>query len=151
TRVTEWCFNIPFYDTLSFMLNICDKIKYRYFDDKSVLWEDTYIENIRVRIYDPVNATKTPQKNAKALILYFHGGGFFFGSVGSHDTMNYYLSKYSGTKIIAVDYHLSPTVHYPVAVNQSIRVTRYILQHPQKYNIDPTRVFLAGDSAGILV
>ncbi|CAF1090911.1 unnamed protein product, partial [Didymodactylos carnosus] len=45
-------------------------------------------------------------------------------------------------------YRLSPGVRYPDAIDDSVRVTRYILQHSQKYNVDLTRVFLAGDSAG---
>ena len=57
------------------------------------------------------NATLSP------VIIFFHGGGFFFGSicelvicfegylficVDSHDTMNYHLSMYTGAKVIAV-------------------------------------------------
>ena len=53
------------------------------------------------------------------VIIFFHGGGFFFGSIckligcsskknseivfiDSHDTMNYHMSKYTGAKVIAV-------------------------------------------------
>lgn len=69
-------------------------------------------------MYTPKNVSST---SLSPVIIFFHGGGFFFGSIcklfisieqylfiylsiyiDSHDTMNYHISMYTGAKVIAV-------------------------------------------------
>jgi acetyl esterase/lipase len=46
-------------------------------------------------------------------------------------------------------YQLTPSVHYPTPIDEGVKVTRHVMDNYQEYGIDPTHVFLCGDSAGI--
>ncbi|CAG5116591.1 unnamed protein product [Candidula unifasciata] len=81
-------------------------------------------------------------------IVYFHGGGWVTCSADMYDTLMHEYAVKTGTVIINVDYRLAPEHPFPTPVQDCIDVTRFILQHGAKYNIDVTKVGVAGDSAG---
>ncbi|CAF0762933.1 unnamed protein product [Rotaria sordida] len=145
SRFLDSITGIPYYTILNTIVDSFDPIKIRPFDHGQVLYHDQFIENVLVRIYTPKNISST---SLLPVIIFFHGGGFFFGSIYSHDTMNYHMSMYTGAKVIAVNYQLTPNVHYPIPINDSVKVARYVIDNYQKFDIDPTHVFLCGDSAG---
>src|SRR4051794_20964009 len=80
-------------------------------------------------------------------IVWVHGGGFVAGSRS-------YLSNYlqilaaRGFVTVAIDYTLAPTARFPTPVRQANTALAYIVANAQRFNIDPARIFLAGDSAG---
>ncbi len=43
---------------------------------------------------------------------------------------------------------MTPDVHYPTPIDEGVKVTQYVIDHYQEFSIDPTHVFLCGDSAG---
>ena len=47
-------------------------------------------------------------------------------------------------------YQLTPNVHYPIPIDEGVRVAQYVINNYQEFCIDPTQVFLCGDSAGKL-
>lgn len=47
-----------------------------------------------------------------------------------------------------LSYRLTPGVHYPVPIEESTRVARYVMDNYQEFSIDPNQLFLCGDSAG---
>ena len=47
-----------------------------------------------------------------------------------------------------ISYRLTPYVHYPVPIEDSVKVVRYVIDNYQEFAIDPTQIFLCGDSAG---
>ena len=53
------------------------------------------------------------QANDKNIIMYIHGGGFVSGSASSSKGYSSMLAKYSGYKVISVDYSLAPEYSYP--------------------------------------
>ncbi|UJR28170.1 hypothetical protein I4U23_009423 [Adineta vaga] len=145
TRSLQSIIGIPYYTLLNVMIDSLDPIKIRPFDHGEVFYHDQYIENVLVRIYTPKNTSST---SLLPVIIFFHGGGFFFGSIYSHDTMNYHLSMYTGAKVIGVNYRLTPGVHYPIPIEEGVKVAKYVINNYQEFSIDPTHVFLYGDSAG---
>jgi hypothetical protein len=145
SRFIQSITGIPHYKILNTIVDSFDPIKIRPFDHGQVLYHDQYIENVLVRMYTPKNVS---EGSLSPVIIFFHGGGFFFGSIYSHDTMNYHLSMYTGAKVIAVNYRLTPGVHFPTPIDEGVKVTRYVIDHSQEFSIDPTHVFLCGDSAG---
>ncbi|CAF1242860.1 unnamed protein product [Rotaria sordida] len=145
SQLFESIIGIPYYTILNTIADSYDKIKIRPFHHGQVLYHDQYIEDVLVRIYTPNNVSKTL---LSPVIIFFHGGGFFFGSIYTHDTMTYHLSMYSGAKVISVNYRLTPYVHYPIPIEDSIKVVQYVMDNYQEFSIDPTQVFLCGDSAG---
>jgi acetyl esterase/lipase len=55
-------------------------LKNREIEDANLQVENTFIENIPVRIARPLN-----DNNNLPVIVYFHGGAFYMGSVGKSD------------------------------------------------------------------
>jgi len=144
-RFFESITGIPYYTILNTIVDSYDRIKLRSFDHGQVLYHDQYIADTLVRIYTPNNISNT---SLSPVIILFHGGGFFFGSIYSHYTLNYHMSMYTNAKIIAVNYRLTPNVHYPIPIDDSIKVVEYIIDNYQEFSIDPKQIFLCGDSAG---
>jgi len=56
-------------------------------------------------------------------------------------------------KKISFSYRLAPEHPFPAGLEDCYTVAKYILEYndSKKLRIDPTRVALAGDSAGILI
>jgi len=48
-----------------------------------------------------------------------------------------------------LSYRLTPNVHYPTPIDEGVKVARYVIDNYQEFSIDPTLVFLCGDSAGM--
>ena len=78
------------------------------------------------------------------LVIYFHGGGFFFGSSRSHRVIATHLARTSGAAVLAADYRLAPEHPAPTAHDDAFAVYKWALA--QGY--DPAAIALTGDSAG---
>ena len=75
------------------------------------------------------------------LLLYFHGGGYVFGSSLTHRGMLGRLSQIAGLPACLPDYRLAPEHPFPAAVEDALIVYRAVAYHPGG-------VILGGDSAG---
>lgn len=73
------------------------------------------------------------------MILYFHGGGYVFGSTNTHRAMLAHLSRRSGLPACLVEYRLAPEHPFPAAIEDAISAYRAI---------SGRGVILGGDSAG---
>jgi epsilon-lactone hydrolase len=78
------------------------------------------------------------------LIIYFHGGGFFFGSSRSHRVVASNLARASGIQVLAADYRLAPENPAPAAHDDAFAVYQWALD--QGYAA--SSIGLCGDSAG---
>ena len=75
------------------------------------------------------------------LILYFHGGGYIFGSPATHKAMLSQLCRATGLEAFLPDYRKAPEHPFPAAVDDAMAVYRALADHPGG-------VILGGDSAG---
>jgi acetyl esterase len=80
--------------------------------------------------------------------MYFHGGGFVICNLDSHDRECRNLAKASGCVVISVDYRLAPEHPFPAAPEDAYAATRYVAEHGAEFNVDASRIAVAGDSAG---
>ncbi|MEO8387991.1 alpha/beta hydrolase [Polaromonas sp.] len=78
-------------------------------------------------------------------MIYFHGGGWVAGDLGTHDQLLRHVVDIAGCEIFSVDYALSPESRQPTACQQGISVLNYVSERRQRR--DP-RIVLGGDSAG---
>jgi acetyl esterase len=81
-------------------------------------------------------------------LVYFHGGGFVFGNLDTHDAVCRALAKESGAVVVSVDYRLSPEHKFPAAVDDSYAATLWVAANAEKLGIDARRIAVGGDSAG---
>ncbi len=78
------------------------------------------------------------------IILYYHGGGYFFGSPDTHKAMLARLSAMTGMTSCLIRYRLAPEHAFPCAIDDALTGYQALLER----GIDPARVILGGDSAG---
>jgi len=97
-----------------------------------------------LRVYTPLEATPGPLPG----LIFLHGGGFVCGDLDTHDPLCRILCADSGCRVIAVDYRLAPEHLFPAAVADVHAATLWVLEHARELMVDPTRVAIAGDSAG---
>lgn len=98
----------------------------------------------RGRIADvPVQwvAARGVARAAGPLILYFHGGGYVFGSSDTHRALLGRLSAETGLPACLADYRLAPEHPFPAAFEDAVAVWQELADRPGG-------VILGGDSAG---
>lgn len=82
------------------------------------------------------------KKHTKKSILYFHGGGYAFGSINTHHNIVQYYSSYLGADIYSLNYSLSPENKYPKALNEAVTAYSWMLDNVSN------EISICGDSAG---
>jgi len=99
--------------------------------------------SIPARVYRPgADMTK------RAIVVYFHGGGWLLGSVDSHDGVTRRLAVSSDMVVVSVGYRRGPESRFPTAVDDSIAAVRWAAAHAMHFGADAERLIIAGDSAG---
>jgi acetyl esterase len=97
---------------------------------------------LQLRIYRPEAQGELP------LLLYVHGGGFVIGDLETHDKVCRTLCHEVAAVVVAVDYRLAPEHPFPAAVDDVTRALRWVAAHARELGADPSRIAVAGDSAG---
>ena len=99
---------------------------------------------VKVRHYIPEDAAAADAP----CCIYFHGGGFVLGDVDEYDTLTQHIAANSGCHVLSVDYELAPANKLKQIHQDGFDVYCWVLHHAAKLGIDPTRLAIAGDSAG---
>jgi acetyl esterase len=97
---------------------------------------------LRLRIYRPEAQGELP------LLLYVHGGGFVIGDLETHDKVCRTLCHEVTAVVVAVDYRLAPEHPFPAAIDDVACALRWVGAHARDVGADPSRIAVAGDSAG---
>src|SRR3954468_7846056 len=95
------------------------------------------------RLYVPTAAT-TPGP----LLVFFHGGGWVYGDLDSHDPPCRFLAERSGVRVLSVDYRLAPEHPFPSACDDAVAAYRWVSENAASLGADATRLGVGGDSAG---
>ncbi len=82
------------------------------------------------------------------LLVYYHGGGFTYGDLETHDGVCRILCRHTGAHVLAIDYRLAPEHPFPAAVDDARAALRWAFANAQRLGADPQRVGVGGDSAG---
>ncbi len=100
---------------------------------------------VKVRILQPRAARAGERMGA---VIYYHGGGFFAGGLDETDLVVRQIAKQADVVVFNVEYHLSPEVKFPVAVNDAYAALQWVATEAARFDVDPARLVLAGDSVG---
>lgn len=98
---------------------------------------------IPARLYRP-QTTSTPAP----LLVFYHGGGWVFGDLDSHDSACRLICRDAGIHVLSVDYRLAPEHRAPAAAEDALAAYRWAREHAAELGADPRRVAVGGDSAG---
>lgn len=97
---------------------------------------------IRLRVYRDESAAPLPCH------IYFHGGGFFLGTLDHSEGQCRALARRAECVVISVDYRLAPEHPFPTASEDAYAALLWIADNASTLNIDPTRISVGGGSAG---
>jgi acetyl esterase len=81
------------------------------------------------------------------LVLYVHGGGFRILSKDTHWLMGTVFAR-RGYVALVPSYRLAPSHPFPAAHEDAAAALIFALREAPKYGADPTRLVIAGESAG---
>lgn len=81
-------------------------------------------------------------------LVYFHGGGFVFGGLDTHDTLCRTLANKMAGTVVSVDYRKAPETRFPGAVDDCVAALKRVPQVLADLDLHPSSLCLAGDSAG---
>ncbi|KAJ1546099.1 hypothetical protein HK096_005557 [Nowakowskiella sp. JEL0078] len=106
------------------------KSKYKSVPNRSTLHMDTSI-NTSAGIVSPQTESPYPEniennlplirESDRRVIMYVHGGAYFICSRKTYRILTSKLAKYSGARILAIDYRLSPEYVFPAALHSLCR------------------------------
>jgi len=99
---------------------------------------------IGYRRYRPLGLPSGPLPT----LIYYHGGGFVAGTLGTHDSTCRRLANKSRCQLIAIDYRLSPEHPFPAPTDDGIAAFRHIRDDAAAFDTDPARLAVGGDSGG---
>ncbi|KAI7900952.1 alpha/beta hydrolase fold-domain-containing protein [Cokeromyces recurvatus] len=129
-----------FYDTL--YANQLEGIKEVKKEDREITFNGI---KVNISILRPSN---TPLNEVLPVMLFLHGGGWIVGSYDTHRILTNELVNLIPACIIFVHFSYSPEVKHPVALEECYAALCWVHQHAQSIYVNPTRLVIAGDSAG---
>ncbi|WIM88608.1 alpha/beta hydrolase [Candidatus Mycobacterium wuenschmannii] len=109
---------------------------------------DLRIENhsangVPVRIYWPQS-----EPGNLPIVVFIHGGGFALGDLDTHDPVARAHAVGAEAIVVSVDYRLAPEHPFPAGVDDCWTALQWTAEHAAELGGDPTRIAVAGDSAG---
>lgn len=81
------------------------------------------------------------------MVFYVHGGGFRILSKDTHWVMGLAFAR-RGFVVFNVSYRLAPKHPFPSAMEDVCRAFAWAIKNAERFGADPSRVVLAGESAG---
>ncbi len=98
----------------------------------------------RLDVYYP---EQTAPNGRLPTLIWTHGGAWLSGDKTNAEPY-YRVIASKGYTVISLDYTLAPERAYPAQIHQLNQAHKYIIDNAERFRVDPTRIMLAGDSAG---
>ncbi|MEN8183853.1 MAG: alpha/beta hydrolase fold domain-containing protein, partial [Myxococcota bacterium] len=81
------------------------------------------------------------------VLVYLHGGGWICGSPRTHRKLACRFAE-AGQLVVNVDYRLAPEHPFPVPFEDCVSAVRWAAREAPRWQGDPSRLAVGGDSAG---
>ncbi|GAB2809293.1 hypothetical protein GCM10022221_03310 [Actinocorallia aurea] len=118
---------------------VAERLALHRVEDRTV---KTAAGDVPVRIYTAAEA------DSYGVLVYFHGGAFFLGSLETHDHVARHLAKETGLKVVSVGYRRAPEAAFPAGLDDSYGVVRWVAENGAELGWNGRALALAGDSSG---
>lgn len=96
---------------------------------------------VRVRIYRGAPAPAPT-------VIYCHAGAFVLGNLDTDHRQCVELARRGRCSVVSLDYRLAPEHPYPAALDDAIAVLNWVSANAHELGVDPSRIAVAGSSAG---
>ncbi|KAA2235087.1 alpha/beta hydrolase [Salinarimonas soli] len=97
------------------------------------------------RVYTP---SGTAPQGGWPIVVYYHGGGWVIADLDTYEASAMGLAKQANAIVVSVEYRHAPENKFPAAHEDAITAYSWVLRNAGSFGGDPTRVALAGESAG---
>lgn len=97
---------------------------------------------IPIRIYTPNGNGPFP------VVVYYHGGGWVIATMDTYDSSARALANAAGAVVVSVEYRKAPEFKFPAAHEDAYAAYHWALKHANDIHGDPSKVAVAGESAG---
>lgn len=97
------------------------------------------------RIYAP---KKEVPEGGWPVVVYFHGGGWVIATLDTYDGSCRALSNGADCLVVSVEYRKAPEHPYPAPLEDAFAAYQWVLANAAAIGGDPTRIAVAGESAG---
>lgn len=98
-----------------------------------------------VRVYKPAGLMPgTPAP----VVVYYHGGGWVIATVDTYDAAPRAMAKALKAIVVSVEYRHAPEFKFPAQHDDAAAAYRWVLANAASMGGDPSRIALAGESAG---
>jgi acetyl esterase len=87
-------------------------------------------------------------EDPRAVIVYYHGGGWVIGDIDQFDNLGRQLANRTGAAVVLVNYRKAPEHRYPAAVEDSWQALNWVDENIETIAGKRVPLIVAGDSAG---
>jgi len=127
--------------SLSFKVHKTVQVPDDYMAELDAIYSNANILQNRVDVYYP-KATETPVP----VVINIHGGGWNHGEKESQTSFDFYFKH--GIAVANMEYRMSAQALAPAAVEDVRCLLYYLANNAARFNIDPHKIILRGESAG---
>lgn len=89
-----------------------------------------------------------PEGTPRAVIVYYHGGGWVIGNIEESDTLGRQLANRTNAVVVLVDYRLAPEHRYPAAAEDAWTALNWTAERVTELAGASVPLVVMGDSAG---
>lgn len=82
------------------------------------------------------------------MIVYWHGGGWVIADLDTYDASARALADQTGALVLSLHYRQAPEHKFPAAHEDALAGYRWAVANARRLGADPSRIALAGESAG---
>ena len=100
---------------------------------------------VDARVYTPKDASRD---QPLPVVVYWHGGGWTVGNLDAYDATPREIANGAHAVVVSCDYRNGPEYKFPTAHNDALECYEWVTQNTAKFNGDPSRIAVAGESAG---
>lgn len=97
---------------------------------------------IPLRIFTPLEGDHLP------VLLFFHGGGWAFGSIEDSDPLCRQIANRGKCIVILVAYRLAPENQFPKGLEDCYAATKWAYENAESIGADNSRIAVGGESCG---
>jgi acetyl esterase/lipase len=90
----------------------------------------------------------SPDGTKRPVILWIHGGGYIIGSAKQDDWVCARFAQRLNAIVVSVEYRLAPEHPFPAPLEDCFSAYEFILREAESLGVDPTKIIIAGQSAG---